>query len=146
MAEYGDPNHRPPGGPDPGDRDYGAHEDRTMPAVVYALYIVGLTHGLTVIIGVIIAYACRGAAGPVMFSHYTWLIRSFWLSFVWFLIGLALVFWGGIFSVILVGLPFLGLGWAICGFTWLWMLIRCIVGALALARDEPVLRPYSWLI
>ena len=34
----------------------------------------------------------------------------------------------------------------ICGFTWLWMLVRCILGAVALARDEPVLRPYSWLL
>ena len=26
-------------------------EDRTMPAVIYALYLVGLTHGLTILIG-----------------------------------------------------------------------------------------------
>ncbi|MFI4965606.1 MAG: DUF4870 family protein [Caulobacterales bacterium] len=127
-------------------RDYGANEDRTLPAVCYALYLVGLTHGLTIIIGLIIAYASRGGAGPAMRSHYTWLIRTFWLSIVLFLIGAALIFWGGIFSIILVGLPFFALGWIICGGTWLWVLIRCVVGVIAVARDEPVANPYSWLL
>ena len=39
-------------------------EDRTMPAVVYGLYLIGLTHGITTIIGLIIAYASRDQAGP----------------------------------------------------------------------------------
>jgi uncharacterized membrane protein len=81
-----------------------ASEDRTMPAVVYALYLVGLTHGLTIIIGLILAYASRSAAGPVMQSHYTFQIRTFWLSIGWFLIGCALMFWGAIFSVVLIGI------------------------------------------
>src|SRR6185437_1059087 len=95
MAEYGDPNHQPPphqqgGGPaydrDPYYRDYGGYEDRTMPAVVYVLYLLGLFHGLTLIIGLIMAYVLRGSAGPVMAGHYTYLIRTFWTSF---LVGLA---------------------------------------------------------
>ena len=42
--------------------------------------------------------------------------------------------------------PFFALGWIICGGTWLWMLVRSIVGVIALARDEPVPNPYSWLL
>jgi uncharacterized membrane protein len=126
-------------------RDFGAREDRTLPAVVYALYIVGLTHGLTIIIGLIMAYACRASAGPIMYSHYTFQIRTFWLSIGLFLVGAAIAFWGGIFSLILVGLPFLWLGLTICGLTWAWFLVRSILGVIALAREEPYPRPYAWM-
>jgi len=120
-------------------------EDRTMPAVVYGLYLLGLTHGLTIIIGLIIAYANRDNAGERMRSHYIFQIRTFWLSIGWFLVGCALIFWGAIFSVILVGIPFFALGWIICGFVWLWFLIRSIIGVIYLARDEPYPRPYAWI-
>jgi uncharacterized membrane protein len=126
--------------------DHAAVEDRTMPAVVYGLYLLGLTHGLTIIIGLIIAYASRDSAGPRMRSHYTWQIRTFWLSIGWFLIGVALIFWGGIFSLVLVGLPFFALGWLICGGVWLWVLIRLILGVVYLARDEAYPRPYAWIL
>lgn len=123
--------------------DFGAREDRTLPAVVYALYIVGLTHGLTIIIGLIMAYACRNTAGPIMYSHYTFQIRTFWISIGLFLVGAVIAFWGGIFSLILVGLPFLWLGLTICGLTWAWFLVRSILGVIALAREEPYPRPYA---
>ena len=124
---------------------YSASEDRTMPAVVYALYLVGLTHGLTIIIGLILAYASRSTAGPVMQSHYTFQIRTFWLSIGWFLVGCALMFWGAIFSVVLIGIPFFGLGVAICGLVWLWFLVRSILGAVHLARGEAYPRPHAWI-
>jgi uncharacterized membrane protein len=124
---------------------HSATEDRTMPAVVYALYLVGLTHGLTIFIGLILAYANRGAAGPVMRSHYTFQIRTFWLSIGWFLVGAAIAFWGGVFSLILVGLPFLWLGLSICGLVWVWFLIRSILGVVYLARGEAYPRPYAWV-
>ena len=41
---------------------YGATEDRTMPAVTYALYLLAMCTGFTAIIGVILAYANQGAA------------------------------------------------------------------------------------
>ena len=44
--------------------NYEDSEDRTLPTVVYALYLLGLINGLTVIIGVIIAYANRDRASP----------------------------------------------------------------------------------
>jgi uncharacterized membrane protein len=100
---------------------------------------------LTIIIGLILAYVSRSAAGPVMHSHYTFQIRTFWLSIGWFLIGCALMFWGAIFSVVLIGIPFFGLGVAICGLVWLWFLIRSILGVVHLARGEAYPRPYAWI-
>jgi uncharacterized membrane protein len=123
-----------------------AQEDRTMPAVAYGLYLIGLTHGLTIVIAVIIAYAARAGAGPVMRTHYDFIIRTFWLSLAGIVIGAVIAFWGLIFSIVLIGLPFVWLGWTVCGLVWLWALVRLIVGVLALANGQPHPRPYGWLI
>jgi uncharacterized membrane protein len=125
---------------------HSAAEDRTLPAVAYALYLVGLTHGLTILIGLIIAYANRDRAGPLMRSHYTFQIRTFWLSIGWFLIGAVIAFWGGLFSVILIGLPFLWLGLTIMGAVWVWFLVRSIAGVVHLASGDAYPRPYAWLL
>lgn len=127
------------------DLDY-PREERTLPGIAYGLYLVGLTHGLTILIALVIAYASRGGAGPVMHSHYTWIIRTFWLSIGWFLIGAVVAFWGAVWSIVLVGLPFLWLGLSICGLVWLWVLVRLILGAVRLANGEAIQRPQSWLI
>ena len=125
---------------------YDAVEDRTMPAVVYALYLIGIANGLTVLVGLVLALFNRGGAGARMRSHYTFLIRTCWLWLVWVAIGGALILWGALFSVILVGLPFLGLGWAIVGLVHIWFAVRVIIGVIFLARDEPYPRPYSWVL
>jgi len=124
---------------------YGAAEDRTMPAVVYALYFLAFATGITAIIGLVIAYAQRDGAGGKMRSHYTFLIRTFWMSIAWWIIGGFLVLFGGVFSIILVGLPFLMLGGLILALVGVWWAIRCIVGVIYLARDEPYPRPETWL-
>ena len=125
---------------------YAAVEDRTMPAVAYALYLIGIANGLTVLIGLVIALANRRRAGARMRTHYTLLIRTCWLWLAWMIVGGALILWGALFSVILIGLPFLGLGWAIVGLVHVWFAVRVILGVIYLARDEPYPRPYSWLL
>jgi uncharacterized membrane protein len=125
---------------------YDAAEDRTFPAIVYALYLIGIVSGVTVLLGLVLAYIGRDRCGPKMRSHYTFLIRTCWLWIVWALIGLALVFWGAIFSLILIGLPFLWLGWAIFGLIHTWFAVRAIVGVVYLARDEAYPRPRTWLV
>jgi len=121
-------------------------ESRAAAGVAYGLFLLGLTHGVTILIALIIAYANRGAAGPKMRSHYTFIIRTFWLSIGWFLVGASLIIWGGIFSLILIGLPFFALGWLICAGVWFWMLARLILGVVRLANDEAYPRPYAWII
>jgi uncharacterized membrane protein len=124
---------------------YGATEDRTMPAVAYGMYLLAFATGITALIGLIIAYAQRSNAGAKMRTHYTFIIRTFWISIAWWLIGGFLVVFGGIFSIILVGLPFLMLGGLILALVGVWWAIRCIVGVIYLARDEPYPRPEAWL-
>src|SRR5260221_14256366 len=117
---------------------YPASEDRAMPAVAYVLYILGLFHGLTLLIGLIMAYVLRGGAGPVNQSHYTWLIRTFWISLIWGVIGGAIMLVSLPFTFILIGIPTMMLGGVICGGAWLWAMIRCIIGAVRLAEGAPV--------
>jgi uncharacterized membrane protein len=114
-----------------------------MPAVVYALYILGLFHGITLFIGLIMAYVLRGGAGPVNGSHYTWLIRTFWISLIWGLIGGGIMLVSIPFSLILIGIPFLWLGGMICLAAWVWAIVRCIIGAVRLADSQPVANPYG---
>ena len=120
-----------------------AAEDRTLPAVVYALYLIGLSHGLTTVIGLIIAYANRDGAGPMMRSHYTWLIRTFWFSVLGFVAGGVIALVGIPLSLILVGIPLIALGGLIMAAAWVYCAVRSVIGVIFLARDEPMPRPYA---
>lgn len=122
-----------------------AVEDRTLPAIVYALYLLGLTHGLTILIGLVIAYVSRDSAGPKMHSHYTFQIRTFWLSIGWFVLGAAMLLVGVPLSLVLIGIPIVILGGVICGLAWLWFAVRTVLGVIHLARDEAYPRPYAFV-
>jgi uncharacterized membrane protein len=123
-----------------------ANENRIMPAVVYALYLIGLVNGLTILVGLIIAYANRDGAGPRAESHYIFQIRTFWTAIALWVIGAVLIFWGIPLSFILVGVPLLVVGGLIFGCVHIWFALRCILGAVYLARDEAYPRPRTWLI
>jgi len=125
---------------------YAPVEDRTMPAVIYGLYLIGLATGITILIGLVLAYAQQGSAGPRMRSHLTFLIRTFWLSIGWFLVGGLLVLFGFPLSFVLIGIPFFLLGWLILAAIGVWFALRLIVGVIYLARDEPYPRPHAMLL
>lgn len=123
-----------------------AGEDRTLPGVVYVLYLVGLVNGLTIVLGLILAYLMKGTAGPKAESHYDYLIRTVWMSIGLFLVGGLLFVMGLPLSIILIGIPALVAGAVIMGATGVWFAIRCIVGLVYLGRDEAHPRPKTWLI
>ena len=126
--------------------DYGATEDRTMPAVAYALYLLAFATGVTAIIGLILAYASQGAAGPLMRSHYTFLIRTFWIGLVWCVVAGMVLAIGIPLSFILIGIPLLILAKGMFALGAVWYGVRCIVGVIYLAQGEPYPRPYTPLI
>lgn len=124
-----------------------AEEDKVLPAVVYGLYLLGFAScGATTVIGLLVAYANRGAAGPINESHYTFAIRSFWLTIGWFLIGLVLFILGLPLSILLVGIPVVAAGAMIMGAVGLWFALRCCVGIYYLVQGEAYPRPRTWLI
>ncbi|WP_293677349.1 hypothetical protein [uncultured Phenylobacterium sp.] len=126
--------------------DYSATEDKTMPIVCYALYLAGFaTAGLTAIVGVIIAHAQQMTAGPDMRTHYTFLIRTFWIGLVWCLLASLLLVVGIPLSFILIGIPLLILAKLMYGVAAIWFGVRCILGLITLSRGEPYPRPYAVL-
>jgi len=121
-------------------------EDKLLPLVVYGLYLLGFTNGLTFLVGLIVAYANRAEAGPINESHYTFAVRTFWLSIWWFLIGAMMFVVGLVLSIVLVGIPVLMAGVFICGAVSVWFIARCIMGIVFLVRGEAYPRPLTWLI
>ncbi|WP_218278539.1 DUF4870 family protein [Caulobacter sp. HMWF009] len=124
-----------------------AEEDKVLPAVVYGLYLLGFAScAATTVVGLIVAYANRAAAGPINQSHYTFAIRSFWMTIGWFLLGGLMAVFGGVLSLILIGIPFLFAGIFIMGTVGVWFAVRCGVGIYYLAQGLPYPRPMTWLI
>ena len=123
-----------------------ADEDLTLPAVVYALYLIGLVSGLTILIGLVIAYANRDGAGPRTQSHYIFQIRTFWTAIGWWMIGIILILWGVPLSFILIGVPLLVVAGAIFALTHIWFALRCVLGLVYLSRGQPHPRPRTWLV
>ncbi len=122
------------------------HEDRVLPGVVYGLYLLSVPSvWAAVLVGLVVAYASRDSAGPRMRSHYEFLIQTFWKSIWWAVIGGLLCLFGGIFTVVLIGIPFLIAGILILCVVHLWFYIRCFMGLYYLLQDQPYPRPSAWL-
>jgi uncharacterized membrane protein len=119
----------------------------SMTLVIYALFgvaaVAGLASsgfpliaplmGIVGIIAIILAYVKRAdAAGTWLASHYRWLIRTFWFSLLWGIVG-AVIF--VVFAIILIGLV---VGYAIWVATTIWVLYRLIRGYVLFNASQPV--------
>lgn len=121
---------------------YAASEDLTMPIVVYVLYLLALpTAFLSMLLGLILAYANRDAAGPAARSHYEFAIRTFWLSIVGVVVGIVACAVGGVTLIFLIGIPILIVGVLMLVLGKLWYIVRCILGIMYAARREAYPRP-----
>ena len=88
--------------------------------VIYALYAVSLVVGLSGIVAIVIAYLKRDEArGCFLESHYTWIIRTFWIGLVGALVGGATMW-------------MFGLGMIVWGVVAVWFIYRIVKGWLAL--------------
>lgn len=100
--------------------------------LIYILFFLGFVVGITAIVGVILAYVNRGKTNDYVETHYTWLIRTFWI--------------GVLFSVISVVLSIVAIGILLGIATFIWLVIRLIKGLQALGRNEPIANPLTWWI
>jgi uncharacterized membrane protein len=97
---------------------------------VYILYLVGFLTGITVLVGLIIAYLRRDKTDRVSQSHFQFQITTFWIGLLYFFVGLLTLHFG-IGALILL--------WYV-----IWTVIRCVKGLLALNMGEPIRNPNSW--
>ena len=151
--------------PDAGAAGHPPVNAATLVYVLFAIAVIGAlaAHGLIVfaplvglagIVGVIIAYVKRGDAhGTWVASHFTWLIRTFWWSWLWGGLVLAAMLWvivpnamqvaeltrtGNVFAVpwsILAAGAGGGIGLAI---VWFWTAYRLTRGILRLSDGRSV--------
>jgi len=97
---------------------------------VYILYLVGFLTGITVLVGLIIAYLQRNKTDRVSESHFQFQITTFWIGLLYFFVGLLTLHFG-IGALILL--------WYV-----VWTVIRCVKGLLALNMGELIRNPNSW--
>jgi len=89
--------------------------------------------GLVGIAGLIVAYVKRDEArGTWVASHLRWLIRTFWYSFLWGVVGGVVLL---VLGIILIGIPIALLIWAAAS---IWVLYRVIRGYLLFKDNKPI--------
>lgn len=98
---------------------------RQYTMIVYIMYLASILIGITSIVGVIMAYIKRAEfAGSAYESHITYLIRTFWISFIGSVIGALTSFLGiGLLILIAVGI---------------WFIYRSIAGFIKFNDNKPI--------
>lgn len=107
--------------------------DMNRPTIVGLLYLASWLTGITGIVGVVLAYVWRGEEHqPWEATHYTYLIRTFWIGLAGSVIGFVLM-------IVLIGFPIL-LAVAI------WVLVRSIMSLINAQKRAPMPDPQTLLI
>jgi uncharacterized membrane protein len=99
--------------------------------IIYILYLVGLATGLTLVIGVIMAYINREDPPEWLQSHFRFQIRTFWIGLLYCVIGVIL-------SMVLVGI-------LVLLFAAVWLIIRVVKGFKYLEQRQPVADVETWM-
>jgi uncharacterized membrane protein len=90
--------------------------------------------GLLGVVGVIVAYVKRDEAqGTWVASHLRWLIRTFWYSTLWGVVGA--IIYVLLFIVFLLGVLLAHLIW---GAASIWVIYRVIRGYLLFKDNRPI--------
>lgn len=106
--------------------------------LAWILYILSIpSANLLVLIGLVVAYACRGSATGLAAQHIEAQIRLFWSVFwisviLWALVAVSLVA-----SIVLIGVPFLILFGLLLLLVSIWFTVKSVLGLLALLDDRP---------
>ena len=101
-----------------------------MAKVVYVLYLIGLVTGITMIVGVVMAYIYKDESPDWLRTHFESQIRIFWIGILYCIIAGLLIF-------LLIGfLLYLVIA--------VWWIVRCVKGLKYL--DQKVAYPdyQSW--
>ncbi len=103
-------------------------EQRMMALISYILHLVGSITALPSLIALVINYLKRSRQLPLN-SHHRWMIRTFWWTILWMILG-----WILMITVILIPVA-----WIIFGVAWLWWIYRHVRGLIVLldGRDMP---------
>ncbi len=98
--------------------------------LVYVLLLTSVVFPLSGLVGIIIAYVYKEEAPAWLQSHYRLQIRTFWISFLYVVLGLLLL-------LLIIGKLIL-LFWLV------WFLVRCIKGIRYLHNGQAYPNPGGW--
>jgi uncharacterized membrane protein len=107
----------------------GVEDAKQFARILYVLHGIALffSAGTLSVLILIANYIKRpDTAGTMVYSHHTWMIRSFWWYVVWMVVG-------GVLFATFVGILF---AYAVWGLAWLWMAYRIIRGFLDLNNNR----------
>ena len=102
-------------------------DERGKAMAIWVLYLVALFTGLTLIVGVFLAYLFRGSAPDWLRSHYDAQVRVFWWGVFWVVVG----------SVMCATVILIPLGFLVFGLSWLWVLVRSVQGFARVNDGRP---------
>lgn len=99
--------------------------------IIYILYLAGFVVPFTGVIGVVMAYINRSDAPDWLRAHYQFQIRTFWIGFLYVIIGFFTTF-------ILIG-------FLILLFYLIWLIVRCVKGMKMLDLKREPENVTGWL-
>ncbi len=106
--------------------------DSNRPVVVGALYLASFLTGITGLVGVVLAHIWEGEArGTWAESHYTYLIRTFWISVI-----------AGIAAFLLM---FVLVGFLLFPLIAIWFGVRSVLSLVKASKQEPMPDPKTLL-
>ena len=105
--------------------------DLNHPTIISLLYLASWITGVTGIVGIVLAYVWQDDAAEWERSHYSYLIRTFWIGLVASVIGIVL-------SIVLIGIPLLIA-------TAIWVAVRSVLSLVKAQKQEPMPDPETLL-
>lgn len=124
-------NNEPSNGENGGQKPSGF--DLNYPTIISLLYLGSFVTGFTGFIGLVLAYVWKGEQQePWATSHYEYMIRTFWIGLLGFVIS-------SILFLVLIGF-FLMFAVAI------WIGVRSVMSLINAQKHQPMPNPKTWLI
>jgi uncharacterized membrane protein len=111
--------------------DSGLEDAKQFARILYIVHMLTFffSLGMLSIIPIIVNYIKRpDTAGTMVYSHHTWMIRSFWIY-----IGCMVVAF--LLAITIVGIP---LAWLVAVAAWIWKAYRLIRGFIDLNNNRPM--------
>ncbi|MEL7446150.1 MAG: hypothetical protein AAGK02_10085 [Pseudomonadota bacterium] len=109
----------------------GSGFDANRPTIISLLYLGSFVTGITGLVGIVLAHVWNGEDNPAwMKSHYSYLIRTFWIGFA--------AIDAGVLTVVVIGMLLFPL-------IAVWVGVRSVMSLIKAQRQEPMPDPETLL-
>ncbi len=106
--------------------------DFNQPTIISVLYLASFVTGITGLVGIVLAHVWQGESqGTWAESHFSYLIRTFWIGFAASIVA-------GLLSIVLIGFLLLPL-------IAVWVGVRSVMSLIKAQKQEPMPDPQTLL-